>query len=99
MLLGGGCAAVSTNLHVESRPEGLAVDLQGYRFLLRDVHELNLSVRNAGEGVLYRLNGHEVLIVTNREIRVDGQALDLGPGQVHEILSPRASPPGEPPPE
>jgi phage gp45-like len=62
------------------------------------VYELDLSVRNAGDGVLYRLNGHEILVITNREIRLDGRALDLGPGEVHEVPSPGASPSAEPPP-
>ena len=96
LLLGGGCAAVATDLRVESRPEGLALDLQGFRFLFRDVYDLEVRVRNAGDGVLYRLNGHEILIVTGREVRLDGRALDLEPGEVHEILPPRSSAPAQP---
>ncbi|MBN2491510.1 MAG: hypothetical protein JXQ29_11735 [Planctomycetes bacterium] len=97
LVLAGGCATMATSLRVESRPEGLAVDLQGFRFLLRDVYELSVDARNVGDGRLYRLNDHEILILTSREIRLDGRFLDLAAGEMHEILPAHRSPAVAPP--
>jgi hypothetical protein len=88
-----GCVTANTDLSVQSLPEGLEVELQGYRLFLRDVYQLEVRVRNAGDGVLYRLNDHDVLIITGREITVDGQTLDIIPGERFEITQASVSDP------
>ena len=80
-----GCVSPATNLRVASAPEGLKVEVLGYRFLMRGVHEIDVSVRNVGEGMLYRLNDHEILVITGREIQLDGEVLDMDPGETRVI--------------
>lgn len=82
-----GCMSPATNFRVSSLPEGLKVELLGYRFLMRGVHELEVSVRNVGEGMLYRLNDHEIVVITGREIRLDGETLDMDSGELRVIQS------------
>jgi len=86
LVLFPGCGTFFATFQVDSRPEGLEVNLQGYRLLLRDVYHLDVRVRNVGEGVYYMLNDREVLIRTGRAITLDGEPIEMELGEVREIL-------------
>lgn len=78
-----------TGVTVSSRPEGLELDLRGYRFLLRGVYSARVGEVNVGDGVLYRVNDHEILLRTGgREVLLDGAAIDVEPEEIYEILAP-----------
>jgi len=86
VILLSGCLSTSASLHVETQPQGLEVQLMGYRFLLQDVYGLEVRIQGAGDGMLYKLNDVEILIITGREVFVDGKSVDMQPGDRVEIL-------------
>jgi len=81
-----GCLTSKSRIKVETRPQGLEVQLMGYRFLLHNVYALDIQIQNAGDGMLYKLNDVEILVITGREVFVDGKAVILEPGARAEIL-------------
>lgn len=81
-----GCITTKSRFKVETRPQGLEVQLMGYRFLLHDVYALDVQMQNAGDGMLFKLNDVEILVITGREVFVDGKAVNLQPGARAEIL-------------
>ncbi len=80
-----GCGTFDAKFRVSSRPEGLEVDLQGYRLLLRNVYHLDVRVQNVGDGIHFDLNDRAVFIRTGREILLDGVPLEMEPGEVREV--------------
>ena len=85
LLAGSGCGTLFTQVGVVSRPEGLEMDLQGYRFLFRGVYSVRISATNVGDGMLYTVNDHEVFIQTGRDVLVDNQVVDAVLGEVTEV--------------
>lgn len=80
-----GCGTFDAKFRVSSRPEGLEVDLEGYRLLLREVYHLDVHVQNVGDGIHFDLNDRAVFIRTGREILLDGVPLEMQPGEVREV--------------
>lgn len=86
-----GCAGLLTPpVTVTARPEGLEIALQGYRFLLSGRHEVRIETIAAGEGFLYRVDGHEIRVRPERGVVLDGRPLDLQPGELHRLPPPAA---------
>ncbi len=87
-----GCASFYPPVEIASRSEGLEVEVQGFRFLFSGVHEIALRVTSAGDGMLYTVNDREIFIRTGRQVVLDGEVIEIQPGEVRIIPRIKSAP-------